>query len=414
MRYRWHLITLLLLLFGSGAVVFAQPIYHEASLQGYDSIDVDPLKVSEAGIVTANKRILSLKAATRMLAKANEEHNNEAAAIASLHIADAYIAHGNNNNAFLQLEHTLKTTASFLNDQDLAHLYYNLAIVFARQKKYAAAMKCFYKTGYVYQQTFFKRKRRHFFTVDTSATLVAEPSANSLLINQAVLNIFSDSLIDADIFNVDTAVMINNPVLEESPDIDYATILNTLDDGKEAVGYSILLHIKQPIPGKKNIFVRLSKVGHTFITLLKFNADSSVVSRTFGFYPQKNSYLAATPVQPSTGSVFKNDALHDWDEMIGKFISQKQFESIIAFIDKNGDKNYNLNHNNCTDIGLKIAAIANIEIEDTRGAWPLGRGNNPASTGQSILKGKFKNMDTNTQHGLFACSNNLFIKRGRH
>jgi hypothetical protein len=41
----------------------------------------------------------------------------------------------------------------------------------------------------------------------------------------------------------------------------------------------------------------------------------------------------------------------------------------------------------------------------------MGRGNNPASTGQSILKGKFKNKDTNTQHGLFACSNNLFIKR---
>lgn len=404
----------LLLLFAFSVTSSGQPVYHDVVSPATDSIEMDPLKIAETGIVTANKKILSVKAAYKLLAQADEEHNNEAAAVASLYIADAYIAHGNNNNAFLQLEHTLKTTSSFLNDQDLAHLYYNLAIVFARQKKYAAAMKCFYKTGYVYQQTFFKRKRRQFFTVDTSATLVTELSANSLLINQSALNIFSDSLIDTDIFNVDTVTMINNPVLEESPDIDYSTILNTLDDGKEAVGYGILLHVKQPIPGKKNIFVRLSKVGHTFITLVKFNADSSVVSGTFGFYPQKNSYLAATPVQPSTGSVFKNDALHDWDEVIGKFISQKQFESIIAFIDKNGDKNYNLNHNNCTDMGLKIAAIANIEIEDTKGAWPLGRGNNPASTGQSILKGKFKNMDTNTQHGLFACSNNLFIKRGRH
>ena len=114
---------------------------------------------------------------------------------------------------------------------------------------------------------------------------------------------------------------------------------------------------------------------------------------------------------PSTNSTIKDDALHDWDEVIGRFISAKKFESILDFVDAAGNNRYNLNKNNCTDFALRIAALANITIEETKGRWPLGHGNNPALTGQSILLGKFKNAVSQNKHGLFACSNNLFIKR---
>lgn len=405
--------VVLLLLIDLTGVALSQPVYKDnINLAGYDSIAIDPLKMAEAGIITTKQKILSVKAARKLLEAAEGKQSNEGTATALLSMGDAYIAHGSNRNAFIQLQRSLKMKDALPGKKSLAHLYYNLAIVFARQKNYPLAMKCFYKTGYVYQQTFFKRKRRHFITVDT-ITLAHSTSSdiNNSLEAAEPSDLFDDAVIDADIFNTDTVSMTDNPFAAESPYIAPADVLNAFDDGREAMAYGIMVHVKQPVPGKKNIFVRLHKVGHTFITLVKFNTDKSSTAKTFGFYPEKNNYLAATPIIPATQSAFKNDVLHDWDEVIGKFIPQKQFERILGFIEQTSGKKYNLNSNNCTDMALQIANIANIEIEDTKGSWPLGRGNNPASAGQSILKGKFKNTDTNSQHGLFACSNNLFINR---
>ena len=408
------LIVVNLMLYGLSDSLLAQTAAYDTAnaAAAYDSIPVDPLKISEAGIVSVNKKTASLRIAKKQLQRAREEANVQAEATALLRVADAYLAHGNNNSAFINLEYALKLKDAFKDDKALAHLYYDLAIVLARQKQYAAAFKCFYKTGYVYQQTFFKRKRRQIFAVDTTAiSHIGELFTNNIIEDSSALDIFSDAMVDHVILTTDTSGMPNNPVLEASPDIDYMDILNAFDDNKEAVAYGIMVHIKQPISGRDNIFTNRGKVGHTFITLTKFNADSTIVARTFGFYPEKDNLLSATPLLPSTNSVFKDDALHDWDEVIGKFISEKQFAKMLDFIEETGSNRYNLNHNNCTDFGLHIAAIANLEIQDTKGYWPLGRGNTPASTGQSILKGKFKNIDNNSQHGLFACSNNLFIKR---
>ena len=69
-----------------------------------------------------------------------------------------------------------------------------------------------------------------------------------------------------------------------------------------------------------------------FITLIKYNTDNSFVSRSFGFYPRKGSVFSATPIHPSSPSVFKDDALHDWDELAGKFISPITFQKIIDLL----------------------------------------------------------------------------------
>jgi hypothetical protein len=162
----------------------------------------------------------------------------------------------------------------------------------------------------------------------------------------------------------------------------------------------MIFHVKQPVRGKRKIFV-LANTGHTFITLIKYNADSTYAAASFGFYPQKNNLLSATPLVPVTSSTFKDDAEHQWDEVVGKFVSKRRFDKILALTKQYNNITYHLSNNNCTDFGLKAASLAGLHIWDTTGKWPLGHGNNPAITGQSILEGKFDNADTGNSNDLF-------------
>ncbi len=172
------------------------------------------------------------------------------------------------------------------------------------------------------------------------------------------------------------------------------------DDGKKAVAYAMLFHVKQPVSGKRTIFV-LGNTGHTFITLIKYNADSTYSSFSFGFYPKKRNPLSGTPIEPTAASVFKDDTNHQWDEVLGKFISKRRFDKIMLLVKQYDHLEYHLSNNNCTDFGLKAVELAGINIDGTTGKWPLGHGNNPAITGQSILEGKFTDADTGKTEGLF-------------
>ena len=110
--------------------------------------------------------------------------------------------------------------------------------------------------------------------------------------------------------------------------------------------------------------------------------------------------MSATPLVPSTSSTFKDDAEHAWDEVLGKFISKRRFEKVLALTQQYKQLAYHLSKNNCTDFGLKAAALAGLDVWETRGSWPLGSGNNPAITGQSIRNGKFDNADTGNTNDL--------------
>ena len=186
----------------------------------------------------------------------------------------------------------------------------------------------------------------------------------------------------------------------ESQPIEGNDITECFNDGKKAVGYGLMVHVKQPKAGQRKVFASFSNVGHTFVTLIKFNADSTTLSRSFGFYPRKDNLLSATPLIPSATSVFKDDSQHEWDEVVGKFITKRKFDKIIRLVKEYRCKKYNLNSNNCTDFGLDIAAIAGIKIKETVSSWPLGKGNNPANAGQSIREGKVKDDDKDEKDGL--------------
>ncbi|HEY0297857.1 MAG TPA: hypothetical protein VGB84_01430, partial [Arachidicoccus sp.] len=187
---------------------------------------------------------------------------------------------------------------------------------------------------------------------------------------------------------------------EASKRIKDSDILKPFNDNKIASAYGIIVHVKQPVRGKrKKIRLLHGDVGHTFITLIKYNTDGSNVVRTFGFYPRKSLPLEATPLFPATAADFKNDAKHDWDEAVGKFIDKEQFDLVIDLTKKYAKKRYHLSKNNCTDFGLNIASIAGIQIKHTRGKWLLGEGNDPADTGQSIRENEVATSNGN----LFIC-----------
>jgi hypothetical protein len=252
--------------------------------------------------------------------------------------------------------------------------YYHLANVFARLRLYPLAMKCFLKT-----------------TLDVAPKAEADTST----LDAAALGISTKD--DAIVAGQAES---GQPTSRKSKRTSYSKILADFDDGKPAAGYALLFHVKQPIPGKRKIFV-WGNTGHTFITLIKYNQDSTYVSASFGFYPRKDQLLSATPLFPTTSSTFKDDGGHAWDEVIGKFISKHKFEKLLKLTKNFDGLKYNLNNRNCTDFGLQAAGLAGINITETSGSWPLGKGNNPAITGQSILAGKVTDADFQSDSTLF-------------
>jgi len=260
------------------------------------------------------------------------------------------------------------------NPAKLKRLYY-LANLFTRLRLYPLAMKCFFKT--------------------------MQPDTDSIGSGNLPFTSIDDSLFEKQerLLGPDT-----NKEIKSKP-ISSEKIGETFDDGKTAIAYAMIFHVKQPVRGKPRIF-KLANTGHTFITLIKYNSDSTYAAISFGFYPKKDNPLSATPIIPSTSSTFKDDAEHAWDEVLGKFISKRRFNKILALTQQYRHIAYHLSKNNCTDFGLKAAALAGLEVWDTKGNWPLGSGNNPGSTGQSLLNGKFDNSDTCDQRNLLITNEN--------
>jgi hypothetical protein len=276
---------------------------------------------------------------------------------------------GNAKKTMLKLLRIAGTKNSLHSNTLGARLFLDLANMSTRLKLYPLAIKC-------YDQATRKNRRK-------SIPLHLNPSYAQ------DTNNFSQ-LIKIDTLTIEK---ISGTVPPDSEPVPLEDITRSFIDGKTAVSWAIIVHVKQPVRGRRKAFTGINNVGHTFITLIKLNEDNSAVSRSFGFYPAKKHFLSATPLHPGDSPVIKDDALHPWDEVIGKFITEKKFNRILANLEKFNHTHYNLNKNNCTDFGLSEALIAGFEIKETVGRWPLGKGNNPANAGQSLLEGKFRNTD---------------------
>ena len=176
--------------------------------------------------------------------------------------------------------------------------YYRLAVTFARLRMYPLAMKCYFKTLVNYGPNDSLQNVTPF-----SAAAYTDNLADSLVNKQRILNTHVLDFHNSDISLVNTGdTILNGDDDITSRPVSTQKITDPFQDGKTAVAYALMIHVKQPVSGKRKIFV-LNNVGHTFITLIKYNSDSSVVCRSFGFYPRKNFLLEATPLFPSPVSV---------------------------------------------------------------------------------------------------------------
>jgi len=244
---------------------------------------------------------------------------------------------------------------------------YKLAGVLTHMKLYALAMKCFFKT------------------LGTDSLVNGDLALTNTDTKVIETHLQPDSAIKDDV---------------SSKFVNAAQIIETFHDGKKAMAYAMIFHVRQPVRGKPKVH-KLAYTGHTYVTLIKFNTDSSYTSMSFGFGPKKDNPLSATPLAPSSSSTLRDDLTYPWDEVIGKFISRRRFEKILQLAQQYDGLAYHLNKNNCTDFGLKAAQLAGLEVKDTKAKWLLGGGNNPGTTGESILLGKFVNSDTGSFDRLY-------------
>ena len=331
--------------------------------------------------------------AAQALALSRASGDEEGIALSLLQEGNAYALKGNEKKALASFIQSLKLKNSKRNRKLSEKLYSSMATTFARLKQYPLALKYFHRAAL--QQEKAKGQQpvaEPEILPDSSGedTLYVRDTAGDFELYDDLLDVTADGRIVVD---RDT-VMVDMAKDKKSRNLMLADITDPFDDGKKALAYGILLHIKQPVAGTRKTFTGINIVGHMFITLTKFNADSGYVSRTFGFYPDKDYLLSATPLLPVSTSVFKDDEGHDWDEIVAKFVSKRRFNRILRMVKRYSRRKYHLNKNNCTDFGLVVAAIAGIKIEDTKGKWPLGGGNNPADAGQSVREGKLEHLDT--------------------
>jgi len=340
----------------------------------------EPLPISKAIKIKWN-----IKYFIGLFSNFEQKNSEEEEEISNLvKIEEDYNKSSDNRKAMIRLLKTMKVKRAFRNKRYSERLFNDLAHISAKLKLYPLAMQYYSQSMQPESDAGNTSPVNLEFdsTMDVTGLinmLLKEDSANN---NSSKINNRSNSNVES------------NPVTANE-------IIQSFEDGKSASGYALILHTKQPKPGKRKAFSGIDNVGHMFITLIKYNSDKSFISRSFGFYPNKNNVFAATPLHPAALPVFKDDALHDWDEAIGKFISHRRFIKVIKVLTKYEFKMYNLSQNNCTDFGLTMASLSGINILETTGKWPFGKGNNPANAGQSILEGRIMDEDAGNKNGLF-------------
>jgi len=393
MRRKFLIIFITLLISCS---VSAQQSSYDSIAQLKDTSEkITQLNKLSGEYISSNKPDSAIILAAEALKLAQITHNVKGEARAWYLIGDVYTSKGRYKKALSHFLRSLRLKREVKDKNLTVKLYYKLANTLLRLKLYPQALKCYYKMTGAYEagknkSNYLYVEQRSSLTKDSTTQLTdsSEQVDNSARIIEGEDDMLLEDTSEQSIktFIADSVETPEQTV--ESPPIENGDITDCFNDGKKAIAYGIMVHVKQPKAGVRTVMSKLNNVGHTFVTLIKFNADSTTLSRSFGFYPKKDNLLSATPLIPTTTSVFKDDAKHEWDEVVGKLISKRKFDKIIQMVKQYKCKKYNLNSNNCTDFGLDIAAIAGIKIKDTHSTWFLGKGNNPGNAGQSILEGK--------------------------
>ncbi|MEO6976808.1 MAG: hypothetical protein ABI113_00455, partial [Mucilaginibacter sp.] len=161
--------------------------------------------------------------------------------------------------------------------------YYRLAMAFTKLRLYSLAMKCYFKTLTI-ENTIDTAKYTPLVTasVDSKQLMAVNftRQRDSLTVEDSVATgIMNIRNADINLINKDSTSYNGDAEIKSTP-ITAGDIVNPFEDGKKAAAYALLIHVRQPVSGKRKVYV-LNNVGHTFITLIKYNTDSTIISRSF-------------------------------------------------------------------------------------------------------------------------------------
>lgn len=236
--------------------------------------------------------------------------------------------------------------------------------------------------------------------------------------NYLVDNNFSDesinhlsNVIDEIIENVNNNTSFIDPnavIFEEDLQntiLDINEYLDCFDTNQSAV---ITVFVDQPTANDNDAWSgnpTNPNTGHTF-----FAIKQGDIRRVLGFYPDPP---VASLSNPSSTGAFKNDSNHSYDVSLSIAVNSRNLKNIINYIKSHSSTLFNLNSNNCTDVGLSVMRKAGLQLPSAYGAWGNGTpgspyggaGDNPGQFGQNIRNMPTPSGGVKTTNGGVAPSN---------
>lgn len=151
------------------------------------------------------------------------------------------------------------------------------------------------------------------------------------------------------------------------PAVNIREIVNCFHQAGGGRSYSITIYVEQPAENAWapwNPTNTDAKVGHTFFKLSMQTYNNTTVERIVGYYP-KNSSINPVFGDHTDEGVFKNDNGRSFDVSITfNNVSSYNFSDVLTYLEYMNSTTYNLNTQNCTDIGLQVARRAGYTLPD--------------------------------------------------
>jgi hypothetical protein len=172
------------------------------------------------------------------------------------------------------------------------------------------------------------------------------------------------------------------------PIINMPCVSSKFSDGKVPKKFTVTIYVDQPKPGTREKWAwndngdKMS-AGHTFVGLKKENQDGTFVEYIVGYYPINNSVSPLTGDATDAGG-FRNNNTSGYDVSISYTVMGEHFVAALNYLNSLNNTTYNLNTQNCSDVGVQCAAAMERMLPDTYGSWGTGGGTNPADLGEDI------------------------------
>lgn len=161
-------------------------------------------------------------------------------------------------------------------------------------------------------------------------------------------------------------------------------------DGRAATSYEIHVYVNQPGEGgdmdvfEGNGITSIVDPGHSFLRLVRHNADGTTVDKTIGFYPEGHVNKPTKKGESVAPGGLRDDTNAEYDVSISETIDESGFNNILDYIDANKEAEYNLDEYNCTDFVIQAARAGGFYLPDSKGYWPGGGGSNPGHLGEGV------------------------------